>query len=78
MVTSEYEIVEAEWPDNVPATKKALQDFLKSGLKSGEIKGNKEFLLNVRRAAKANAEIDAKIELRMADNRLFARLRDAD
>jgi len=71
-----YSIVEAEWPERESATKKALREFIASGLRSGEIKGNKDFLVNVRRAARTHDEFRQLVELRMVDGRMYVRRKD--
>jgi hypothetical protein len=76
MASTEYEIIDAEWPEHVSASRKALIDFLASGKQVAEIKGNKTFLANVRRVARTNSDFNKKIEFRMRENRLFVRRRE--
>lgn len=78
MTATNFEIVEADWPDDVPASKKAILNFLDSGMKSAVIKGEKDFLNNVRRAARSNEELNSKVELKMKDNVLHIRLKDTN
>lgn len=73
MTDTAFEVIEAEWPDETPATKQAVLDFLNSSLDTAEIKGDKEFLQNVRRVARTNADLKGQVEMRMKEGRLFVR-----
>lgn len=77
MVTTNFEIVEVDsWPDDVPAPKKAILNFLAKNIPVAEIKGPKDFLVNVRRAAKASKELSDQVELKMMNNRMYIRRKD--
>jgi len=79
MAAIDFEIVEVDsWPDDIPPPKKAILKFLASDLDVAEIKGPKEFLVNVRRASKSNKELTDKVELKMVNNRMFIRRKGTD
>jgi hypothetical protein len=78
MINIDYEIVDAEWPESTPATTKAIRDFVATGKPVAEIKGDKEFLINVRRAAKSKEEFRNTVEVTVKDGRLWIRRTDAN
>lgn len=77
MTSQQFEIVEADWPDPRSQSAQAIRDFLASGLGTAEIKGNKTFLVSVRRASKSNKEFLGKVQLKMVDGRMFIRRTEA-
>jgi hypothetical protein len=78
MTSAEYEIIDAVWPENVPATTKAIRDFIATNKKVAEITGDKEFLVNVRRTAKSKQEFRDVVEVTVKDGRLWIRRTDTN
>jgi hypothetical protein len=78
MTSVEYEIIDAEWPESTPATTKAIRDFIATDKKVAEIKGDKEFLINVRRTAKSKDEFRNVVEVTVKEGRLWIRRTDKE
>lgn len=76
MTATDFEIIEAEWPEDSSPSRKAITDFLASDLQIAEIKGDKEFLQNVRRMGRTNADLKNKVEFKAQNNRLFIRRKE--